>query len=410
MNHDDAFQRQLQTWLHQDVEGRVPDHLDAVLAHTGALPQRQPWFPKLYVDRRLARRLTLLAATALLASAMVGLALFGGGSRGLLDSSPSPSEPSSQPSDTPQSIDAIPGNFTPTGSMHQDREAPSATLLGDGRVLVVGGYGNGSGTSETYDPASGTFTPSGPLVHRRYGHSAILLADGRVLVVGGMDPEANSEAGTAVAVPELELWNPETNQFTLAGRLIEGRTGARVTLRPDGWVHVSSGAVWDGSDSELVDRTELWDPVTYEVTQGPPVAALPADPIASTPLPDGRTLLLTTSWARIWDPRTQQSTRSGRLVTPRQFGASATVLPDGRVLVVGGWPGEGQPGAGPAGVREAEIWDPVTGEFGTTSPTVIGRRQHTAVLLADGRVLVVGNGLTAGAMTSAEIFGLGEQE
>jgi hypothetical protein len=135
-------------------------------------------------------------------------------------------------------------------------------------------------------------------------------------------------------------------------------------------------------------------------------------------LQDGRSLLLTTFGATIWDPVTETSTRSGRFVTPREYGPTATQLADGRVLVVGG---RSLTGPGDA-VRVAEIWDPSTGQFRTTGSTEaageyqtsgsfgVGRRQHSAVLLADGRVLVLGNSITAGGMDTAEIFELGETE
>ena len=48
-----------------------------------------------------------------------------------------------------------------TGSMQQARIYPSATLLPNGQVLVVGGYHRGSSglaAAELYNPATGTCT------------------------------------------------------------------------------------------------------------------------------------------------------------------------------------------------------------------------------------------------------------
>src|SRR6185436_15426430 len=60
---------------------------------------------------------------------------------------------------------------------------------------------------------------------------------------------------------------------------------------------------------------------------------------------------------------------------------TATLLQDGRVLV-----------AGDTGVAElnAEIYDPATGAWTLTSPMSKDRPHNVAVLLADGRVLVLG--------------------
>jgi Bacterial Ig-like domain/Galactose oxidase, central domain len=64
---------------------------------------------------------------------------------------------------------------------------------------------------------------------------------------------------------------------------------------------------------------------------------------------------------------------------------SATVLPDGRVAILGGL------GATGALVRDAEIFERQTGTFRLLGPTGLrARARHSATLLTDGQVLVVG--------------------
>ena len=60
-------------------------------------------------------------------------------------------------------------------------------MLPNGKVLVAGGYNNGTflASAELYDPASGTWTATGSLVTARYAGTATLLPDGEVLVAGG---------------------------------------------------------------------------------------------------------------------------------------------------------------------------------------------------------------------------------
>ena len=68
----------------------------------------------------------------------------------------------------------------------------TATLLQDGRVLVVGNGGETSaaGTAaDVYDPATGTFSRTGSMKLGRWLHTATLLADGRVLILGGRTAE-----------------------------------------------------------------------------------------------------------------------------------------------------------------------------------------------------------------------------
>src|SRR6266513_1330729 len=75
-----------------------------------------------------------------------------------------------------------------TGRMNIARSGHQATLLMDGRVLVIGGSdqeGQAIGRAEIYDPLTGTWSTAQANIVPRLGHAAALLHDGRVLVVGG---------------------------------------------------------------------------------------------------------------------------------------------------------------------------------------------------------------------------------
>jgi hypothetical protein len=79
---------------------------------------------------------------------------------------------------------------------------------------------------------------------------------------------------------------------------------------------------------------------------------------------------------------------------------TATVLRDGKVLVAGGYD------ASQAALASAEIYDPATGIFTPTAPMASGRGHHTATLLGDGLVLVAGghDGYPGGSLASAELY------
>ena len=70
------------------------------------------------------------------------------------------------------------------GSMTLGRSDFTATLLDDGRVLVVGG---GDRTAELFDPATGSFQPAAMMSIPRELQTATLLKDTRVLVTGGSE-------------------------------------------------------------------------------------------------------------------------------------------------------------------------------------------------------------------------------
>ena len=66
--------------------------------------------------------------------------------------------------------------------------------MSDGKVLVAGGGTYYDKSAELYDPSTGTFTATGSLnvVRMRPSPTATLLGNGRVLVVGG-----DSDVGSA---------------------------------------------------------------------------------------------------------------------------------------------------------------------------------------------------------------------
>ena len=118
------------------------------------------------------------------------------------------------------------GTFAATGGMKEGRAGHGATLLRDGKVLVVGGWGydgrqgGALATAEVYDPSTGTFTPTGSMTTSRWGPTATLLNDGRVLVAGGL--RLNS----------AELYDPSTGTFSPTGDMTSVRYGHAAILLP----------------------------------------------------------------------------------------------------------------------------------------------------------------------------------
>jgi hypothetical protein len=99
---------------------------------------------------------------------------------------------------TAELYDPASGTWTATGSLDTGRTDHAATLLQNGMFLVAGGFGrpktDGSGagpnftplaSAELYNPASGTWTATGSLNRKRYRHTATLLQNGRVVLVAG---------------------------------------------------------------------------------------------------------------------------------------------------------------------------------------------------------------------------------
>jgi len=114
---------------------------------------------------------------------------------------------------------------------------------------------------------------------------------------------------------------------------------------------------------------------------------------SATLLPDGRVLIgggfreegtseIAIASAEIFDPATNTFTPTGDMNEPRD-GHTATLLPDGQVLIVGGWNVRNRSST-------AELYDPQTGKFAYTGSMMAPRQGFTATLLKNGQVLIAG--------------------
>jgi hypothetical protein len=292
-----------------------------------------------------------------------------------------------------QSASALPGSFSPTGSMTEPRGgAEDAAPLPDGRVLVAGGRA-GFGASlrslqsaEIFRPATGTFSPTGNMTVPRGGAAAAPLPDGRVLVAGGLDSGRRIDFTFQFQIlSSAEIFDPATGSFSPTGSMSVEREVAAAAPLPDGRVLVAGGIYYDGNSFQERQSAEIFDPATgsFSPTGSMTVARGGG---AAAPLPNGRVLVVAGGgYAEIFDPATGSFSPTGSMINPHGGGAAAP-LPDGRVLVAGG--------------GYAEIFDPATGSFAPTG-SMTGPYGGAAAPLPDGRVLVTGGSWPS---TSAELF------
>lgn len=146
--------------------------------------------------------------------------------------------------------------FTAIGPMTTARESHTATLLKDGKVLITGGHkGRRSEitiytSAEIYNPKSRTFTATGSLTVKRHKHDATLLTDGRVLIVGGSD-----ERDMDGAYRNAEVFNPANGTFTAIKNNMNTtryKLQGTMLLLKNGKVLIAGGA----------NRAEVFDPLT----------------------------------------------------------------------------------------------------------------------------------------------------
>jgi N-acetylneuraminic acid mutarotase len=290
--------------------------------------------------------------------------------------------------------DPATGTWSSTGNLNVAGYYQTATLLPNGKVLVSGGYYNNSTNNgaELYDPATGTWTITGNLNTARHDHTATLLSDGKVLVAGGYNNNS--------ALDSAELYDPATGTWSITGNLNTAGSGT-ATLLPNGKVLVAEG-----------NSVELYDPATgtWSITGNLDAARLG---FTATLLPNGKVLVaggsggvfgLSLKSAELYDPATGTWSSTGKLNTARCF-HTATMLPSGKVLVAAG---STSSSSDPYPTIDVEMYDPTTGMWSYTGSLNTGRIFHTTTLLPNGKVLVAGGEDYDGdALNSAELFGSG---
>ena len=164
------------------------------------------------------------------------------------------------------------------------RDKHTATLLPDGRVLILAGDWYAGIIGELWDPATDRWTPIADNGRPRVAHTATVLEDGRVLVVGG---EWNSPGEGMV---NADVYDPVTDEWTEARPLARGRTGHTASLLADGRVLIAGGCC-DLEPGQALATTEVYAPATDTWTAGPPMAVRRAQHTATT-LEDGTILVV----------------------------------------------------------------------------------------------------------------------
>jgi len=244
-----------------------------------------------------------------------------------------------------------PTGWESAGALLVGRALATATVLDDGRVLVVGGEDDAYAmiaSVETYDPETGEIADTAPLPEPRSHHTATLLGNGRVLVAGGGQGSEISLPNGEGALASAWLYEPDTSTWIPTGTMSEARAGHRAVLLEDGRVLVVGGG----------------NQVGYSCAQIHPDCTV-ADSLAS---------------AEIYDPETGSWAVTAPLAQPRigfdlrRFGAG--------VVASGG-------AADNEGLESVEIFDVQTGAW-ASGPALDGQRLYHAAAVLDGKLVVAG--------------------
>lgn len=309
--------------------------------------------------------------------------------------------------------DAPPEVYTPDASPGREAFDPllagvpaararhTATLLGDGTVLLVGGADGVSAALagvERWSPQTRAFAARAPLTGARAEHTAVAVAGG-VLVAGGRDG--------AGLVAQAEFYDPNADQWTSAGALLTPRARATAVALGDGTVLVSGGV--DAGGAALASQ-ERWSPVTRTFTAAPPLPTARAEqraalgPGGAAVIGPGRGATGPTAAVDVVRPSTLAVETATAPAARGRAGLAAPFAAPAVVLVSGG-----EDAAGPrADVAFLDLRGATAALLPTTRPLIVARAAHEAVPLLDGgRVLLVGGRGAGGAVhDEGEVYDL----
>jgi len=227
--------------------------------------------------------------------------------------------------------------------MTTDRYGHTMTLLGNGKVLIAGGETcsslttcNALNNAELYDPAAGTFTGTGSLNAARFNASAVLLNSGQVLIASGFN-------GGFYPTLTAELYDPVGGTFSSTGNSTPRAYATATLLENSGGMVLIAGGSTCSSPGCPTATTEIYqngafhpignmtvsryDQTATLLTNGQLFLAGGFDSCVSSCVSDATT--------ELFNPQTNGFTSSQALTTWRS-GHTATLLPDGSVLLIGG--------------------------------------------------------------------------
>ena len=281
--------------------------------------------------------------------------------------------------------------------------------LADGRVLVVGGFGDGTGSigianAEIFDSTNNSWIPVPNMKYKRWYPTATTLSDGRILVTAGWQTSNHTNAG----IPEI--YDPSTNIWTQLNNANNPfETYPFIFVLPDGRIIHVGGSEYATNTDVLDLNTQSWSVLDSRIIEGGSAAMyLPNKIVKAGSASDSQNSGPSSNTTFVLDltqpsPAWQQTPS---MAYARSF-LNLTTLPDGTVLATGGESDKNGGNIANA-VYTAELWSPQTQAWSTMAAMHTPREYHsTALLLPDGRVVESGMGADFGNVPdeqSAEFF------
>jgi hypothetical protein len=176
------------------------------------------------------------------------------------------------------------------------------------------------------------------------------------------------------------LYDPATGSFAATGALITAREEHTSTLLPDGTVLIAGGE----KDKVALQTAEIYDPASGRFTEVRRGMTAPRTKHTATSLRNGQVLLVSSGTAETYDP-VRKRFRATKGMPANRKSHSAVLLSDGTVLIMGGY-------INGISSRTAEIYHPSSQDFTPlTAEMNLARANHTGTLLLDDTALLAGD-------------------
>jgi hypothetical protein len=270
-------------------------------------------------------------------------------------------------------------------------------------------------TTELYDPLIGQFRQTQPMAWMRRGHTATLLNDGRVLLVGGLfystsDDGQPDEQTWVVA----HLFDSKSNGFKTPVKMVAQRAYHTATELDDGRVLIVGGRF----EGNALASSEIFDPATNTSVPGPGLSSARYNHLAiriasSTVAVIGgqadNGVLDTVEFLTVGDSLSVVA--SGKLAQARAY-AVGSLVGNAEALLIGGGFGEAvtRPETG-KGLVSMELFEVNRSDLASSGPVCTGsvlalnspRGYASGIDVPDGLLVVGGIDETGTILKNAEM-------
>ncbi|MDD4004726.1 MAG: kelch repeat-containing protein [Elusimicrobiaceae bacterium] len=306
-------------------------------------------------------------------------------------------------------------------ALSASRGQHTANILANGKILVAGGTDGTStlASAEILDPALGSsssWVSAGTMTYSRSNHTATMLPNGNILVTGGY-----TQGVTSGSITSAEIYYPSENAWVETSPLNTARQSHSAIMVPKGLYGGNILVIGGYSNSQYLDSMELYNPVTSQWTALATTLTTKRAQNSATLMHNGNILIcggvngtqgtLNSCEVVVVHDDGTFTVQAAPALNQKRHSHTATLLRDGRVAIIGGNNGAGEirwQNISDGGARSAPTTEVATLDgsgdiaswtmgadnlysiYATGQEMIFGRQNHTATLLPNGKVLVLG--------------------